>query len=107
MEIRKNDIVQILSGKYSGKKGKVLKVFPSKDRIIVEGVNFIKKHVRAGYKGNQTGGIIEKEAPIHVSNVMVICGKCNRPVRISHKILETGKAVRVCNKCDEMLTANQ
>lgn len=107
LQIRKNDTVMVISGKYQGVKGKVLKVFPKKNRLIIEKVNFIKKHAKPGYKGNQNGGIIEMEAPIEASKVMIFCSKCSKPVRIRHKILESGKSARVCAKCDEMLTANQ
>jgi len=107
MHVRKGDTVVVISGKYKGVKGKVLRAFPKKHRVIVEGVNFVKKAVRPGYKGNQQGGIIEFEAPIHVSKVMVFCDKCDRPVRVNYKELEDGKRVRICNKCKEMLTENQ
>jgi len=107
MHVKKNDTVVVVSGKYAGKKGKILKVFPEKERAIVEGVNLMKKHAKPGYQGNQQGGIMSIEAPINVSNLMLFCAKCNRPVRVAHKVLETGKSVRVCNKCQEMLTTNQ
>jgi len=102
MKVVKNDTVLVISGNYKGKRGKVLKVFPKQGRIVVEGVNFIKRHTKPTQK-NQQGGIVEKEAPINVSNVMVICSKCDKPSRIGHKILEDGKHVRVCRSCGEML----
>lgn len=105
MKIVKNDNVLILSGNNKGKTGKVLKVLPKKNRVIVEGVNFIKKHARPTQK-NPQGGIIEKEASIHVSNVMVICPKCNTPTRVGKKILDNGKKIRVCKNCGEMFTAS-
>ena len=104
MKLRKNDLVVVIAGNYRGKRGRVLKVFPKKDRIIVEGVNFVKKHTKPSPK-NPQGGIIEMEAPIHVSNVMVVCSKCNNPTRVGRKILEDGTKVRVCKKCGEMLEA--
>jgi large subunit ribosomal protein L24 len=106
MKVVKNDNVLIISGNEKGKKGKVLKVFPKQNRIIVEGINFIKRHTRPTQK-NPQGGIIEKEAPIHSSNVLVICPKCNTPSRLGRKVLEDGKRVRVCNSCGEMLIATK
>ena len=102
MHVVKNDMVKILTGKYSGKTGKVLKVFPDQKRLIVEGVNIIKKHTKPSQK-NQKGGIIEKESSIHVSNVMVIDPKTNEPTRIGYKFLEDGTKVRISKKSGEML----
>jgi large subunit ribosomal protein L24 len=104
MKIVKNDNVLVISGNFTGTKGKVLKVFPKENRIIVEGINFIKRHTRPSRK-NQKGGILEKEAPINASNAMVICPKCNTPSRIGHRVLEDGKKVRVCKNCQEMLVS--
>jgi large subunit ribosomal protein L24 len=104
MKVVKNDHVIVISGNYKGKKGKVLKVFPKDNRVIVEGVNFIKRHTRPTQK-NQQGGIIEKEAPIRASNVMVICPKCDTPTRLGRKTLENKKHVRVCKSCGEMLVS--
>jgi large subunit ribosomal protein L24 len=104
MHVRKDDTVLILSGNDQGKRGRVLKVFPDKDRIIVEGVSFIKRHTRPSPK-NQSGGIIEKEAPIHSSNVMVICSKCGEPTRTKRTPLtEEGRTrhTRACVKCGEV-----
>ena len=105
MKVIKNDNVKILSGKYKGSTGKVLKVFLKKDRVIVEGVNIIKRHTKPSQK-NQQGGIVEKEAPVNVSNVMVICGKCSQPTRVGYKILEDGAKVRVCKnqECGEIIS---
>jgi large subunit ribosomal protein L24 len=105
MKVVKNDTVLVISGNYKGKKGKVLKVFPKDQRVIVEGVNFIKRHTRPSQK-NQQGGIVEKEAPVHVSNLMVVCPKCDTPARIGRQVLEDGKRVRVCRSCGEMLVAS-
>jgi large subunit ribosomal protein L24 len=102
MHVVKNDTVKILTGKYSGKTGKVLKVFPDQNRLIVEGVNIIKKHTKPSQK-NQQGGIIEKESTIHVSNVMVIDPKTNEPTRVGYKFLEDGTKVRISKKSGEML----
>ncbi|MFO7890794.1 MAG: 50S ribosomal protein L24 [bacterium] len=105
MKVVKGDKVLILSGNNKGKTGQVLKVLPKKNRIIVEGINFIKKHARPTQK-NPQGGIIEKEASIHVSNLMVICPKCDTPTRVGNTKLENGKKVRVCKNCGEMITAS-
>jgi len=105
MKVVKNDTVLVISGNYRGKKGKVLKVFPKEQRVIVEGVNFIKRHTRPTQK-NQQGGILEREAPVHISNLMVVCPKCDVPSRIGRKVLENGKRVRVCASCGEMLVAS-
>ena len=102
MKVVKNDMVLVVSGNAKTKKGKVLKVFPAKQRVIVEGVNFIKRHTKKSQK-NPQGGIIEKEAPIHVSNVLVICPKCGKPTRIGRKVLEDGKRIRNCKSCGEMM----
>jgi large subunit ribosomal protein L24 len=102
MHVVKNDMVKVLTGKYAGKTGKVLKVFPKNNRVIVEGVNIIKRHTKPSQKSPQ-GGIVEKEGPIHVSNVMVICGKTNEPSRVAHKILEDGTKVRISRKSGEIL----
>ncbi len=102
MHVVKNDTVKILTGKYSGKTGKVLKVFPDQNRLIVEGINIIKKHTKPSQKSPQ-GGIIEKESTIHVSNVMVIDPKTNEPTRVGYKFLEDGTKVRISKKSGEML----
>lgn len=95
MNIKKDDMVKIITGKDKGKTGRVIKVFPSKDRLVVEGLNLVKKHQRPTQE-NQQGGIIEKEASIHRSNVMLL--RNNKPTRISYKILDNGKKVRYSNK---------
>lgn len=105
MKVVKNDTVLVISGNYRGKKGKVLKVFPKNRRVIVEGVNFIKRHTRPTQK-NQQGGIVEKEAPIHVSNLMVVCPKCDTPTRLGRKVLENGNRIRICGRCGEMLVSS-
>jgi len=102
MNIRKNDTVLVISGKEKGKKGKVRFAHPKDNRIIVEGVNFIKKHSRAKGQVRQAG-IIELEAPIPISNVMLICSKCNKPARIGHRFLEDGRKVRFCRVCKEVI----
>ena len=102
MNIRKNDTVLVIAGKEKGKKGKVRFAHPKDNRIIVEGINFIKKHSRAKGQVRQAG-IIELEAPIPISNVMLICSKCNKPARIGHRFLEDGKKVRFCRACKEVI----
>lgn len=100
--IRKNDMVQVIAGKEKGKTGKVLQVFPKKDRVIVEKINFIKRHARPSGKTRQ-GGIIQKEGPIHVSNVLLLCPKCNQGQRMGKKVLEDGKKALVCKACQELI----
>ncbi len=100
VHIKRNDIVKVISGKDKGKTGKVLKVFPQKERAVVEGINKIMKHVRANPQQGIAGGILEREAPIHVSNLMVVCPSCNQAVRVGHSFLSDGRKVRVCKKCN-------
>ncbi len=102
MKIKKDDTIVVISGKDKSKRGKVRFVYPKKERILVEGVNFIKKHSRP-VSGARQAGIIEREAPIHVSKVMLLCNRCNRPTRISYRFLEDGKKVRYCRKCTEVI----
>ncbi|MCX7816588.1 MAG: 50S ribosomal protein L24 [Syntrophales bacterium] len=100
-KLKKGDMVKVLAGKEKGKTGKILKVIPEKCRVIVEKVNIVKKHKRPDVHGK--GGILEKEASIHLSNVAYLCSKCNTGVRIGYKVLEDGKKVRICKKCNEVL----
>lgn len=102
LDIKKNDTVQVITGEETGKKGRVIAVNPSKNSVIVESINMIKKHMKPSKKYTQ-GGIIEREAPIHRSNVMLVCSKCNKPTRTGHNFLENGKKVRVCKKCGEVI----
>ncbi len=103
-KVVKNDTVYILSGNDRGKTGKVLKVFPKTNRVVVEGVNLIKRHTRPNQQLPQ-GGIVEREGPIHISNVKVVCPKCNRPTRVGIRILEDKTKVRFCKHpdCGEMI----
>jgi len=103
MHVIKNDLVLVIAGNETGKRGKVLKTFPKTERVLVEGVRLIKRHSRPTQQ-NPQGGIVEKEAPIHVSNVKVVCPKCGKPTRVKHRVLETGKSARICSQCSEMLT---
>ena len=102
MHIKKKDKVRVISGNHKGTEGEVLKVFPESDRVIVEKVNLIKRHSRQT-KDTPQGGIIEKEAPIGISNVMLICPKCNKPARTGTAVLGDGSRVRTCKQCGEML----
>ena len=102
--IKKNDKVKVLAGKDKGKIGKVLKVLRKKDRILVEKVNIIKRHTRPSAK-NRQGGIMETEAPIPWSNVMLMCNKCMAATRATHKLLEDGKKIRTCAKCGEAIAS--
>lgn len=101
MHIKKGDMVQIITGKEKGKTGKVLTIIHDKDRVIIEKLNMLKKHQRPDMRGK--GGIVEKEGSIHISNVRLLCNKCNTGVRVGYKVLEDGKKVRVCRKCNEIL----
>jgi large subunit ribosomal protein L24 len=100
-KLKKGDTVKVISGKEKGKTGKIQTVLVDKGRVVVEKVNLIKKHQKPDGKGK--GGIIEKEGPIHISNVMYLCSKCGVGVRVKYKILEDGKKARVCAKCQEIL----
>jgi large subunit ribosomal protein L24 len=102
MKIRKNDNVVITTGKDRGKRGKVRLVLPKASRVIVEGLNMIKRHSRARRAVRQAG-IIELEAPIHVSNVMLLCNKCGKPTRVGLRLLDDGKKTRVCRSCQEVI----
>ena len=102
MQIRKNDSVMVISGKERGKTGKVLRVLPEKDAVIIERVNLVKRNTKP--RGpQQPGGIVEKEASIRASNLMIMCDKCNAPVRMGKKILADGKKIRICRRCGEAL----
>ena len=102
MKIRKNDIVLVVAGKDKGKKGKVRFTHPKDKRLLVEGVNVVKKHSRAKGAARQAG-MVELESPVCVSNVMLLCNKCNNPTRISYRFLEDGRKVRVCRSCHEAI----
>jgi len=102
VQIRKNDSVMVIAGKERGKTGKVLRVLTDKEAVVIERLNMVKRHTKP--RGpQQSGGIIEKEAAIHASNIMIMCDKCNAPVRIGRKILADGKKIRICRRCQEAL----
>ena len=100
--IKKDDKVKVIAGKDKGKIGKVLKVIRKKNRVLVENVNMVKRHAKPSAQ-NRQGGIIEGEAPIHWSNLMLMCSKCMAPTRIKIQLLDDGKKVRACSKCDESI----
>ena len=101
IHVKKGDTVFVLSGKDSGKKGKILKTIPEDNRVLIEGVNMVKKHKKP--QQVQPGGIINQEAPIHASNVMLICEKCKTPTKVGKMFLDSGEKVRVCKKCGEII----
>ncbi len=102
MKIRSNDQVVVIGGKDKGKRGKVHRVLLDKGKVLVEGVNIVKRHMKPRGIARQAG-IVEKEAPITVSKVMLVCSKCNRPTRVGHAFLESGAKVRICRACGEAL----
>ncbi len=101
LHIKKKDKVMVLKGKDKGKSGEVLKIIPKKNQVIVSKINFIKKNTRASQ--TQPGGITEKEAPLAIANVMLICTKCNKSTRVKMDKLADGQKVRICKKCGEIL----
>ncbi len=102
LDIKKNDTVMVVAGDDKGKKGRVLGFLAAESRVLVEGLNMMKKHLKPS-KQQQQGGIIEKEAPLHRSNVMLVCPKCNKPTKIGNKILKDGKKIRDCKQCGEVI----
>jgi large subunit ribosomal protein L24 len=100
--VKKNDLVMVVRGKEKGKSGRILRVLPEKQKVIVEKINFIKRHSRP-HGQQRKGGILEKEAPLHVSNVMPLCEKCNKPIRTGRRVVEGSKKARFCRKCGEIL----
>lgn len=102
LHVKKNDMVMVIAGKAKGKSGKITKVFPEKGRVVVENLNVVKRHSRPT-RANTEGGIIEKEAPLAASNVLLLCGSCNKPTRTGIRTLEDGSKARFCKKCNEIL----
>lgn len=102
MHIKRGDTVMIVSGKEKGKKGKVLLISPERNRAIVEALNMATHHERPSQR-NPQGGLVQKEASIHVSALMLVCTKCGKPTRVGSKVLEDGTKVRVCKKCSEIV----
>jgi large subunit ribosomal protein L24 len=97
--IRRNDNVVVTTGKDRGKRGRVLKVLRDKNRLVIEGVNFINRHTKPNPQKNIKGGVMKREAPLHASNVQLICPECGAQTRIGHKLLGDGRKVRICRKC--------
>lgn len=102
LKLKKDDIVQVISGREKGKKGKVLSLFPQENKVLVEKLNMYKRHMKGDGKTRQAG-IIEREGKINISNVLLVCDKCGKGVRVKRKKLEDGKRVRICVKCDEVM----
>ncbi len=100
-KLKKNDKVKVISGKDRGKEGNIISFIPKKNRIIVEGINVVKKHQKANQMSK--GGILEKESSIHISNVMFVCPHCGKAVRVGIKYLDNGEKVRYCKKCGETI----
>jgi large subunit ribosomal protein L24 len=102
IHIAKHDTVKVIAGDDRGKSGRVLRVERDKGLVLVEGVNFVKRHTRVTRQG-QPGGIVQKESPVHISNVMVVCPRCGKATRVRHSTLAGGRKVRICKLCDEIL----
>jgi large subunit ribosomal protein L24 len=99
--VSKGDTVMVITGREKSKTGKVLSILTKKDSVLVEGLNLVKRHVRA--RGNESGGIVEKEAPLRISNVQLYCSKCSKPVRTRVKVLDNGEKQRICIKCNNSI----
>jgi len=102
-EIRKNDTIQVTAGRDKNKQGRVLKLLTKRDRIVVEGVNMVKRAQRPNPSRNIKGGILEKESSMHISNVQLVCPECQKPTRIGHRVLDDGTRQRVCRRCKSSL----
>ena len=101
--LRKNDQVVVIAGRDRGKRGKILRIFPERNRAIVERINMIKRHTRPNPQQNIKGGLVEREGSINVSNLMVVCGECDRPTRPRYKLLNDGRKVRICHQCEGVI----
>lgn len=102
VSIKKGDTVEVIAGKDKGKTGKVLRVFPGRQRVLVEAVNFVFRHTRQT-RMNVQGGVVQREASLHIANVALLCSRCNQRTRVGRKLLDDGKRVRVCKKCGEVI----
>lgn len=102
VHVRKGDVVQVIGGKFRGKRGKILRVDRDRSRVIVEGVNLVKRHMKPSQKMPQ-GGIVEKEAPMASAKVMIVCGSCGEPNRVGHRVLPDGTKARYCKNCGEII----
>lgn len=103
-KIHKDDKVIVLTGKDKGKIGKVVKVLRSKNQVVVEKANLVKKHTKPNPYTNQPGGIVEKEMPLDISNVQLVCNACSKPTRLGYKVTDDNKKVRYCKKCNETIS---
>ena len=101
--VKKNDNVIVIAGRDRGKRGRVLRVLPDTTRLIIEGVNFVKRHTKPNPQKNVKGGIVEREASVHASNAQIVCPECGKPTRAGHKRLDDGTRVRVCRKCEGVI----
>lgn len=101
-KLKKGDRVTVIAGKDKGKTGRVMEVFPKENRCLVERLNLVKRHLRRA-KANEQSGIIERESPISMSNLMLFCSKCNRSARVGFRLLQDGSKVRACKKCKEII----
>jgi len=100
--LRRNDNVIVIAGRERGKTGKILRVLTERDRVLIERLNLVKRHIKA--RGvQQQGGIVEKEASLHASNVQLLCGRCNKPARVGNRRLDDGRGVRICKRCGDVL----
>jgi large subunit ribosomal protein L24 len=99
--VRKDDMVMVIAGRERGKTGKVLRLVPGGERVVVERINLVKRHTKA--RGTQAGGILEKEASLHLSNVQPLCPRCDKPARVATRRLDDGRGVRVCRRCGEQM----
>lgn len=103
LHLRKGDMVEVIGGKYRGKRGKVLRLFPERARAIVEGVAMVKRHTKPNPAKNQPGGIVEKPAALPVARLMLVCARCGEATRVGRRFLDDGTKVRYCKHCDEQL----
>jgi large subunit ribosomal protein L24 len=103
MHVKKNDTVEVSAGKDKGKRGRVLSVDPDRNRAVVEGVGYVKRHTKPNPQKNIKGGIVERESSVHASNLMIVCGECGKAARVGKKFLEDGSRVRICRKCSGIL----
>jgi large subunit ribosomal protein L24 len=102
IKVRKNDTVMVIAGRDRGKTGKILRILPARGRVIVERLNIVKRHTKPRGAASP-GGIVEREAPLDISNVMVLCDRCNAPVRIGSKLAADGSRARICRRCGDVL----
>ena len=100
IRLKKGDTVEVTTGKDAGKRGKILQVLRDKGRVVVQGVGFVKRHTKPNPQKQIKGGVVEREAPLHASNVQLVCPECGKPTRLGKKILGDGRKVRVCRKCE-------